>query len=423
MEKYFVIVFIVLLFITPFCYPNAEIDIQRIEPFRFPRVAAREHVARSVIIDSFERPAHILNCNVAQLDSDTNDELIICDHDNSSVLRCDYSNGNWELQTLADGILGPCHSHVADLDGDGDLDIAVASLGSLLPNDSKVGAVYLLENIGENYNKMKLPYHLRRVSDVQSADFDNDGDRDLVIVEFGHYHGSIIYCENIGKFEYNRQIIHAAPGGIHAPIADFDGDGDFDIAVCISQNDEAVYIFKNNGKGNFDKIKIFDSINFDLGMSGMIASDVDQDGDVDLLVSCGDNLESSFHYPQPHHGCYLLENNGVSGFSARKLFDVPGCYAIDAGDIDLDGDIDVVAVSMINNWDSNNAYSVYLAEQASDGEFLVSGVVRDPIQMVTCAIGNFIGKNNHKQLVTGVMHMFPPFEKFGSVDCWSISNE
>lgn len=423
MVKALVIVLIALIAITPFCFHAKQFNAQGIEPFKFSESIKQKKISRSIILDSPEEPAHILNCNAVQLDSDVNDELIVCDHDKSSVLRCDYADGEWHTQTIANDILGPCHSHVADLDGDGDLDIAVASLGSLLPNDSKVGAVFILENTGDSYEKIRLPYHLRRVSDVRSADFDKDGDRDLVIVEFGHYHGSVIYCENIGKFEYRKSIIHEAPGGIHAPIADFDNDGDMDVAVCISQNDESVYVFENNGFGQFKKRMIFDSINFDLGISGMVSNDIDKDGDVDIIMSCGDNLESPFHYVQPHHGCYILENLGDLKFSYKKLFDVPGCYAVDVGDIDRDGDTDVVAVSMINDWESAGSYSVYWAEQTDDKKFIVWGLVKTPIQMVTCVIGDFTDRAGNKQIVTGVMHMFPPFEKYGSVDCWSVIDE
>ena len=89
---------------------------------------------------------------------------------------------------------------------------------------------------------------------------------------------------------------------------------------------------------------------FDLGSAGLIKADLDGDGDQDLILPAGDNLEDLAAYPQPYHGCYWFENQGDWSFSMKRISDLGGTYAADVGDIDGDQDLDIVLVSMTNNW-------------------------------------------------------------------------
>ena len=55
--------------------------------------------------------------------------------------------GTFTEQTLAP-VAAPAHVQVVDVDGDGDLDLLVAALGFLHPNNARIGAVLVLENDG-----------------------------------------------------------------------------------------------------------------------------------------------------------------------------------------------------------------------------------------------------------------------------------
>ena len=101
-----------------------------------------------------------------------------------------------------------------------------------------------------------------------------------------------------------------APGAIHVPLADFNGDGKLDIVALVSQEDEEVWAFENLGGGRFRKRVLLSHLNFDLGSTGLVLTDLDRDGRPDLLLVAGDNLEIRYPAPQRWHGCFWLRNLG-----------------------------------------------------------------------------------------------------------------
>ena len=87
----------------------------------------------------------------------------------SSVTRCAVSSrwirqaprGTFTEQTIA-GVAAPAHAEVVDFDKDGDLDLLVAALGFLFPNNNRVGSVIVLENDGDAALQVALHRRSRR---------------------------------------------------------------------------------------------------------------------------------------------------------------------------------------------------------------------------------------------------------------------
>ena len=73
--------------------------------------------------------------------------------------------------------------------------------------------------------------------------------------------------------------------------------------------------------------------------------DMDQDSDTDILYTNGDTFDNS--YVNASHGIQWLENLGNLDFDYHRLADMTGAYCALAGDIDLDGDLDVIAAASL----------------------------------------------------------------------------
>jgi len=365
-------------------------------------------------------PQRITNVQVVDFDEDGRLDVLACDCIRNTVWWYRQTETNqWEERALSaeTEFADPAHATVVDLDADGDPDVLVSVLGSVWPTDSRIGRVVLLENSGDfQFESRVLLDDLRRVADVQAGDLDGDGDLDLVVAEFGYDHGRIFWMENRGGSFRDHEIL-VAPGTVHVPIADYDNDGDLDIAAIVTQEEEEVWIFENSGNGVFAPHRVHFTTNFDLGGSGLVATDLDRDGDQDLLLTAGDNLELVYHYPQPYHGCIWLENLGGLRFEAKRIATFGGTYAAQPTDLDGDGDTDVLLSSMFNDWRQPGTASLVWLENDGKQNFTTWQIDDSPSHLCTVACGD-LNQDGLPDIVAGSLHTHEPFGRLGRVTVW-----
>ena len=367
---------------------------------------------------TFDRPRIT---NVSTITGADRDNVLICDAASHSVGRISGTDGNIEWLVPPGSLASPCHAVPTDYDGDGDLDVAVAILGQVWPTDAHCGQVVVLQNDADQYSVRVLADHLRRITDVQPADFDNDGDIDFVVAEFGYLHGGILYLECQADGTYHSTRLLTLPGTIHVPVADYDNDGDVEFAAVVSQDHEEILLFDNPGGATFSPVpqRIWRSPNFDLGLAGMTADDLDADGDIDLLLSAGDNLELDYPYPQAWHGCIWLENTGAQTFVARQIGFLPGTYAATVTDLDLDGDRDVVLASMFNDWQQSESTSLAWLENDGEQNFRAWHLAELPTHLCTVTTADLTG-DSRPEIVAGSLQIYPPYQQDAcGVTIWS----
>jgi len=255
-----------------------------------------------------------------------------------------------------------------------------------------------------------------RVTDVRGADLDGDGDVDLSVAQFGYYTGEGRWMENKGDWQFESHLLTRLSGAIHSPIADLDGDGSPDILMLISQEWEELHLFQNKG-GKFESKRIYGSTNEDYGSSGIRLVDLDKDADLDVLYTNGDAFDYSRPGPRPWHGVQWLENMGKGFFRFHRLGDFAGAYSPVACDIDTDGDLDVLAVSGFNHWESPEAYSLVCFENDGWNRFQRRILARKPTHLMVMDAADMDG-DGQVELVTGSFHAYPPYDHIARITLW-----
>lgn len=363
--------------------------------------------------------AQICNVQIVDFDRDGLNDVIVCDALRSQVLWYrQFPVGKWEERVLGDDLPVPAHATVADLDRDGDNDVVVAILGDLYGADLYTGRVVWLEQTPRGFVQHVLLDDVLRAADVQVGDLDGDKDLDIAVAVFGYSVGQILWLENRGKGKFRDHLLMNAPGTIHVPLADYDGDGDLDIAAVVSQEEEEIWAFENLGGGRFRSRLLHRSDNFDIGSAGLVQDDLDGDGDPDLIWPVGDNLEYEYAYPQPYHGCFWLENTGGWTFVPRRIASFGGTYAASVGDLDGDGHRDVVLVSMVNQWQKPGNPSIVWLKNDGRQNFTVWRIADRPTHLTTVACGDLNG-DGRDDIVAGVLKkMLGHTDRDGRVAAW-----
>jgi hypothetical protein len=113
----------------------------------------------------------------------------------------------------------------------------------------------------------------------------------------------------------------------------------------MAQHHETVVAFLNQGKGVFAERKVHAAPHLGWGYSGLQLMDFDEDGDIDALVMNGDMFDEFML--KPYHGISWLENRGDFTFRETALAPMSGVHRALAGDLDGDGDLDVVAAALL----------------------------------------------------------------------------
>jgi hypothetical protein len=171
-----------------------------------------------------------------------------------------------------------------------------------------------------------------------------------------------------------------------------------DFIALISQEHEQVAAFVSQQgspqmKAPFHHQTLWEGPDLTFGSSGIQLTDLDADGDLDVLLTNGDAFDNSF--VNPSHGVQWLENQGQLKFAYHRLADLTGAYVALPGDIDLDGDLDIITTAWIppdakpaNALDQPLASLVCL-EQTRPGEFAAHALEMDSLIHAALELADF----------------------------------
>ena len=252
-------------------------------------------------------------------------------------------------------------------------ELVVTCMGRFSPSQEANGSVLGMgHKTGET--NWTLPQFLAKdlLRPVHSslADLNGDGRLDIVVSMFGWYGGRLSWFENRGGGHYIEHVLHPKPGALQTEIRDLDGDGKPDIAALFAQATEGMIFFYNRGDGDFETKIVFQKQPA-FGHTHFEMIDFDRDGNLDLLVTNGDNGDYESP-PKPYHGIRLYLGRGGPVFEEKLFVPLHGAYKAIARDFDGDGDLDIAAISYYPDYQHSPDESFVVLENQGNFQFKAS---------------------------------------------------
>ncbi len=256
---------------------------------------------------------------------------------------------------------------MVDVDGDGDLDIIVGGA-----SNNRIG-VYENDGAG-NFTDRSLTCGMSSdtvVSGMNAADYDNDGDLDLLIN--GWLSPTRLYRNN-GDFTFTDVAaaagINVSEASFAASWADVDQDGHLDLYAAVRTFHEGDptpnFFFHNNGDGTFTDLAGPMGIDAE-GDPTLVTAffDYDRDGDDDLYLGTDKGSAGT-------RNNRLYRNDGgvfTEVTAETNAFGHVDCMGIAVGDINFDGyfDMYITNVPLGNKLLMHDGVSAYVDETLAAG--------------------------------------------------------
>lgn len=239
----------------------------------------------------------------------------------------------------------------------------VTSMGPIYPTNASEGVI---EEYSLKGPLRKLAGNQPRPVQSQWADLNGDGNRDILVNGFGHMTGKLYWLDggNPGK----EHVIRPEPGAIHSKVTDWDKDGRQDILTLFTQGKEGVYLFRNAGGGKFEE-KLLIGFSPVFGSSSFELADMNKDGRMDIVYTCGDNADFSVIL-KGYHGVYIFLQDEKGAFAQKWFYPVHGSYKSLARDFDGDGDLDMIAISFFADYITQPTEALLYFENKGDLNFV-----------------------------------------------------
>lgn len=251
-----------------------------------------------------------------------------------------YRYPSWQRFSLVDqghifgdGIL------IVDLDADGDNDVVTAK-----GNDGEAHVFWYANpggpaSSGWQEHKLATVELGSEIKDIEVHDIDHDGRLDVVVRT---KHKFALYFQEAGLSWQEKKVENAEREGMH--IGDIDGDGDYDVLMngfwLENPKRPRVDAWKRH---NIDPMWYEDVTGGwqDHSIMGDI-KDINGDGKNDVILSHSEKTGYNIMWYAA-----IDPRAGQQGWKRQVVGVVDYCHTLRAEDMDLDGDIDIVAGTLI----------------------------------------------------------------------------
>ncbi len=303
---------------------------------------------------------------MADVDGDSDLDLIICGATTFPFTKLYLNDGEGRFTESLDNAFEGARAGTVlfeDVDGDSDYDIFVTGRQQ---TNTQISTLYLNDGNGNFTQVLGTPFIAADKASAAFEDVDADGDPDLLLIgenQQNQRFSRLYINDGEGNFSVaqNTPFVGFSDGSL--VFSDLDGDGDPDLVISGRTNSEdaVTKLYMNNGLGDFSVASNnpLEPVRF----SSIAVSDVDGDLDMDIFIT-------GFTGQVSISKLYL--NNGAGLFTeALNSSFIPG-GTVSFGDIDNDSDDDLIIIgSSASTIYTNNGSGIF-TEVSNESLYKVS---------------------------------------------------
>lgn len=245
-----------------------------------------------------------------------------------------------------------------DANNDGDLDLAImGNYSTASPADTRYGTI--LKNASGSISDDQISIVGLYNGSISVGDYNQDGWIDLLLS--GQYSDTDFrtrLIKNNGGYDFEEvSVPFLGVDGKGSDFIDYDNDGDLDVLVSGDEYDSdfqlaigAIRLYENLGN---DKFKLVNTNFLNLDNPSTDIGDIDQDGDLDIV-------HMGYYFDNFEYVCMIYRNNGDKTFTLENS----GLVGLENGDlklIDYNNDYLLDIVKSGNNYVANHFRSFYVA--------------------------------------------------------------
>jgi hypothetical protein len=279
----------------------------------------------------------------------TNDGEVGASEDDNLTVFIQSSTGTFDPQPLELGgistTINPETLTAADLDGDGDLDLACGNRGDLFTGDL---AVFFQEAPGSFKTVpliLKAPNVTSRPYSIDADDLEGDGDFDLLFVDRTLDHVGVFLQDSPGHYSAEAIVLGSSfitPRPRALATADFDRDGSLDL-VSANEGGSLTVFYQTSTGGFHSQPRVIGNPTQTGGPASVAAADLDRDGLIDL-VSANSSSDNLTVFLQLASGAFSVEPIIVGGSAQTQN---PQCIV--TADMNDDGLLDLISANQDGN--------------------------------------------------------------------------
>ena len=296
------------------------------------------------------------------IDGDGNMDILGAARDADDITWWENTDGlgtSWTEHTVDGDFDGAYSVYSADIDGDGNMDVLGAAFA-----DCDITWWENTDGLGTSWTEHIIDGDFADARSVYSQDINGDGDMD--VLGAAYIDDDITWWENADGLgtSWIEHIVEGDFNGAWSVYAsDVDDDGDMDILGAAPMADDIIWWENADGLGTS---WIEHTVDEDfVGAWSVYSADIDDDGDMDVLGAAYEVDDITWWENTDGLGTSWTEHT-IDG-------DFDGAGSVYSEDMDDDGDMDVLGSSWyasdIKWWENEDGSGLSWNEHSIDGDF------------------------------------------------------